>query len=373
MKMQTVYTFFFFTLACTLMLLLTGYSGGPAALLGAGFTGAPGDMPNTCGAAACHGDNAFGDITIELTSQGSEVTYSFAAPTPIEVTVTAASGMPSGYGFQLIALNEDDSPLDVTYTNLSANAKESVTGSGRKYLEHDDISDSNVFTFDFEPNSVSGSKIRFHVAATAVNRALGNGGDSGSVGFTFEAEEEALAVELTSFTGTRTRGGIELNWRTETEQDNDYFVVEHTTNGTDFSPLKTLSGAGTSQERNNYTYMHDTPVNGTNYYRLSMMDFAGKVTYSNVVVQKFYTFGTVNVYPQPAAEYATIYVDSDIIESGFVSVYDMTGRLVLNKDIDVETGENLIDLDCSQWIPGNYLIKLTGKQLGEEVLQFMKR
>ncbi len=371
MKMQTIYTFFFFSLACTLMLLLTGYSGGPAALLGVGFTGAPGDMPNTCGATTCHGDNAFGDITIVLTSQASEPTYSFAAPTPIEVTVTAASGMPNGYGFQLIAMNDDDTPLDVTYSNLSDNVKESITGSGRKYLEHDDISDTNVFTFDFEPNSVSGTKIKFHVAATAVNRALGNGGDSGSIGFTFEAEEEALAVELSSFTATRARSGIELNWKTETEQDNDYFMVEHATNGMDFRGLKTIAGAGTSQERNSYTYVHSTPMEGTNYYRLSMVDFAGKVTYSDVVVEKFYNFDT-HVYPQPAMANATIYIDSAIEERSILSVYDMVGQLVATQDVNIQIGGNLIDLDCNRWTPGNYVITLEGKQLSE-VLQFAKQ
>jgi len=42
-----------------------------------------------------------------------------------------------------------------------------------------------------------GDTIIFHAAATAVDRALGNGGDSGSAGFTFIAAEVPLAVELT--------------------------------------------------------------------------------------------------------------------------------------------------------------------------------
>jgi len=373
MKMQTVYTFFFFSLACALMLLFTGYSGGPAATLGVGYTGAPGDdMTFTC--ATCHNANAFGEVMVELTSDGSEVTYSAATSTPVKLTVTAASGMPSGYGIQLIALNEDDTPLDVTYSNLSTNLKESITGNGRKYLEHNGISDTNVFTFDFDINSAVGDTIIFHAAATAVDRALGNGGDSGSAGFTFIAAEVPLAVELTNFTATRTRAGIELNWRTETEQDNDYFVVEHATNGTDFSPLKTLGGAGTSQERNSYTYMHNRPTEGTNYYRLSIVDFDGKVTYSNVVVEKYYTSGmTINVYPQPAVAHSTVYIASATKQSAVLDVYDITGRLVETKNIQVEIGENLIDLDCSLWIPGNYLITLNGKQLNEEVLKFVKQ
>jgi len=36
------------------------------------------------------------------------------------------------------------------------------------------------------------------------------------------------------------------------------------------------------------------------------VDFDGKVTYSNVVVEKYYTSGmTINVYPQPAVAHST--------------------------------------------------------------------
>jgi len=371
MKLRIVYTFFFVLLACPLMLLFTGYSSGPASIDGIGYTGAPGDAVLTCG--SCHASNAFGAVAVAVaTTEGGEPTYSLTDMTSIEVTVTAAMGMPSGYGFQLIALNGDDTPLDVTYMNLSDNLKETVVSTNRKYLEHNAISTSNTFTFDFRPNAVTDTQIRFHIAAIAADGAAGNVGDSGSEGFTFVLEEKPLAVELSDFSATRTRGGIELNWATETEQDNDYFAVEHATNGLDFSTLKTIAGAGTSQARNSYAYMHDAPMNGTNYYRLRAVEFSGKETYSDVLVEKFYTFGgTITAYPQPAAAQAKIYVDSPVEELGALSVYDLSGRLVFTKDVAIEVGENLLDLDCSNWTPANYVITLCGEQFGEEILKFV--
>lgn len=373
MKLRIIYTFFFVLLTCLLMLLFTGYSSGPAFFNSTGYTGAPDDDALTCG--SCHNANAFGAVTVTLaTTEGEEATYSQINPTSIEVTVAAAMGMPSGYGFQLIAFNMDDTPLDVTYSNLSANMQETVVASnGRKYLEHNAASASNTFTFDFQPNAVTGTQIRFHIAANAVNGAAGNGGDSGSGGLVFTLEEKALAVQLSDFDATRTRGGIELNWATETEEDNDYFAVEYSTNGVDFSTLKTIAGAGTSQERNSYAYMHDTPANGTNYYRLSMVEFSGKTTYSDVLVEKFYTpfGGTIAAYPQPAATQAKISVSAAVEEAGTLSVYDFAGRLIFAKDINIEVGENLIDLDCSQWTPANYVITLCGEQFKDEVLRFV--
>ena len=373
MRLSTIYTIFYSLLAFSLIGLFSGYSFGPAATVGMGYTGAAGDAALTCG--SCHSANAFGAINISMTSQGNPPSYSLLNPTPIEITVTAASGMPAGYGIQLIAMNVDDIPLDVTYTNLSANLKESVTPSGRKYLEHNGVDATNTFTFDFQPNALSNlaPEIKFHVAATAVNGAAGNGGDSGSSGVVFTVRDKALAVQLANFTATSVREGIQLNWTTETEENNEYFAVEHSTDGIDFNTLKTINGAGTTQERQTYTYTHDAPVNGTNYYRLRIVEFDGKTTYSDVVVEKFYTFGTITAFPQPADQYATIYVNASIDESAMLQVHDIAGRTVHTQSISLASGENLIEMDCSAWVSGHYIITVAGEQFGEEITRFVVR
>ena len=192
MRLIPIYSIFFSLLAITFGGLFLGYSGGPASIGGNGYTGAPGDAVQVCG--TCHGDNTFGMSIVTMTSQGNVPTFDLANPTPVEITVNAPMGTPAGYGFQLIALNTDDTPLDVTYTNISANAKETVTGSGRKYLEQSGTSVSNTFTFDFQPNSVIGTEIKFYVVGNAVNGNGGTSGDSGSQSFVFSVEEISLAV-----------------------------------------------------------------------------------------------------------------------------------------------------------------------------------
>lgn len=374
MRLTTIYSIFFSLLAFALISLFSGYSFGPAATVGMGYTGAPGDVSGTtCG--TCHNAGAFGAVNITMTSEGNLPSYSLLNPTPIEITVLAASGMPAGYGVQLIALNVDDAPLDVTYSNLSDNLKETTTPSGRKYLEHNGVGTNNSFTFDFQPNGLTNlvPEIKFYVAATAVNGAAGNGGDSGSEGFMFTLKDKALAVELINFTATRVRDGVQLDWTTETEQDNEYFAVEHSTNGLDFTTLKNIGGAGTTQERHTYAYLHDTPANGTNYYRLRMIEFSGKTTYSDVVVEKFYAFGTITAFPQPAAEHATIYLNTDVNESATLQVHDFMGRMIHTENVTLTSGENLIDMNCSQWASGHYVIRISGAQLGEEVTRFTVR
>ncbi|MBR4115005.1 MAG: hypothetical protein IKK40_03260 [Bacteroidales bacterium] len=44
-----------------------------------------------------------------------------------------------------------------------------------------------------------------------------------------------LPIELTSFTATATNNGFVFNWITASEENNDYFTLEYSINGVDFT------------------------------------------------------------------------------------------------------------------------------------------
>jgi len=202
-----------------------------------------------------------------------------------------------------------------------------------------------------------------------------NTGDSGSPGFVDTYTKVTLApVTLSEFSGTLTERGIQLDWNTETEQDNDYFDLEHSTDGVDFRSIKTITGAGTTDERQTYTYTHINPANGNNYYRLRQVDFDGKESFSEIVVVKFTSkFDEVRVFPQPASSEATIYLSSPAYESGTMTVYDINGRLIHSNNIELIEGENYLNLNCANWIAGHYVIYIQGERIGEETIHFLKK
>ena len=89
-------------------------------------------------------------------------------------------------------------------------------------------------------------------------------------------------VELTSFTARPAGKAVQLNWATATETNNDYFSIEHSTDGRSFSKIGRVSGAGTTLEEHRYAFVHPAPANGLNYYRLHQHDFDGASEYSPV-------------------------------------------------------------------------------------------
>ncbi len=64
-----------------------------------------------------------------------------------------------------------------------------------------------------------------------------------------------LPVNLISFTGRQDNDRVILKWQTATEINNDHFVVERSTNGTDFLSTATVDGRGNSSIVKNYSSM----------------------------------------------------------------------------------------------------------------------
>lgn len=97
---------------------------------------------------------------------------------------------------------------------------------------------------------------------------------------------------------------VDLEWATENEENNAFFIVQHSDDGTSFRTLDVQQGKGTSNTFTAYHFQHDTPIIGQNYYRLKQVDFDGKYVFSEVIevsIQKENAIA-VTAYPNPFVE-----------------------------------------------------------------------
>lgn len=92
-----------------------------------------------------------------------------------------------------------------------------------------------------------------------------------------------LPVELLSFKVESISNANELTWTTASETNNDYFILEHSSNGENWNEIKKISGAGNSTVENAYYTTHRDFQNGINYYRLKQVDFDGTLNTYKVV------------------------------------------------------------------------------------------
>jgi hypothetical protein len=96
--------------------------------------------------------------------------------------------------------------------------------------------------------------------------------------------EEAIPVELLSFSAQITDAGVELTWKTATETNNSGFSIERSRDENSFTQIGFVSGKGTTTEISSYNYLDTEIETGEYYYRLKQTDFDGTFKYLNVVL-----------------------------------------------------------------------------------------
>src|SRR5690606_12895557 len=96
-----------------------------------------------------------------------------------------------------------------------------------------------------------------------------------------------LPVKLIDFTATSKPGGVELNWISAAEINSDYFGVEKSTDGVNFTEIGQVEAAGNSTVTTNYTFFDGQARDGDNFYRLKMVDNDLSYSYSIVVHIRF--------------------------------------------------------------------------------------
>jgi hypothetical protein len=132
--------------------------------------------------------------------------------------------------------------------------------------------------------------------------------------------ELVLPVTLSEFSAAPHGNFVKVQWTTQSELDNDYFVVEHSLNQSDWKNIGEVDGKMFSQEKTDYLFLHREPQAGLNYYRLKQVDMNGEVIYSDVAAAEMPSSRQM-VFPNP--NQGVFYMPSGCP----FSVHDVTGRI----------------------------------------------
>ena len=141
-----------------------------------------------------------------------------------------------------------------------------------------------------------------------------------------------LPVVLTSFTSQCLNGGVQLKWQTETEINNDYFVIEKAGQNLFFEPIGEVDGAGNSSIVVNYNFTDDEYNESIVYYRLKQVDYNGEFTYSEITSSECAVNqeGELLIYPNPASNEITLSLgrSNDVELNG--QIVSVLGKNVMN-------------------------------------------
>jgi predicted outer membrane repeat protein len=218
-----------------------------------------------------------------------------------------------------------------------------------------------------------------------ITEVNGNTGQNQFSNLPLSGDASPLPVEMASFDGTTTEAGVQLRWKTASEQNNAGFrilrkagpVLEGGGRGTGepsrrddptegWQTIGRRAGAGTTREVQTYQFTdEDVPYAADSVsYRLKQVDTDGTASFTEPVTvarsgpEALELLGTA---PNPARQRTTVRYAVPEGTGGDVRMrlYDVLGRRVRTVRAEAASGRHELQLDTSGLAGGVYFLRLT--------------
>jgi len=187
-----------------------------------------------------------------------------------------------------------------------------------------------------------------------------------------------LPTELTTFKGTADGCEVTLLWKTASETNSDYVMIQRSPNGVNFADVGRITAAGNSSSMQTYDYVDESVIRQENYYRLKFVDNDGTHKYSDIIQVKAdckrISGDILDVYPNPVIANNDVYLrmTSGTNEIADVVVLDISGKIVFQDKFELEEGINVFNFPTNTLATGTYFVRLEGSNWHSTAQKFVK-
>jgi hypothetical protein len=182
-------------------------------------------------------------------------------------------------------------------------------------------------------------------------------------------QSTALPVVLVQFLATRNDdGSVKVSWATSQEQNSSHYDVERSSDQSAWTALGTVKAKGYSSTTTNYTFTDKSPLDGTGYYRLKMVDLDAKFTHSKTVsVTADKNSVPLVIYNNPFTDQIRLKVNVSRLQNLVLTVSDMLGRTYINQSYQAQPGDNFVNLQPNAGGSGMYILRIQGDSYDQMV------
>jgi len=287
-------------------------------------------------------------------------------PTPTNTT-TPQGPVAAAAGWNQMVDNRAGTDVSVTYGGQTFDKRMIITFNQLSGL--DNLTIPTVFTavaqvtyWTLGSTAPEGGYITAEDGTTVPQNSLSS--DGGLTSYNFLSPDLNTPVALGSgtlpvlFTKVEAKcnnNGALVSWSTPAEFNSDYFELQHSSNGNDWTGVKILKAAGTSSA--SHTYQVTDFAGGVQYYRIKGVDKDGQFVYTAVMKSNCSVPDiTVNIYPVPAKDLLNIVIGSKKYLKTKLLIVDGSGKLVRTVNTTFVTGNNSLQVDLKGLPSGDYLL-----------------
>lgn len=151
---------------------------------------------------------------------------------------------------------------------------------------------------------------------------------------------------------------VKLTWSTLSEINNESFTIVRSKDLARWDDVGEVSGNGNSRKRLEYSFIDQSPLSSTSYYRLRQCDYDGSCNLSSIAVVEVEgsLSGQLKIYPNPSDGRVNILTDAEI---EWIRVYTIEGQFIK------EFTGNKTTLSLEDGNSGTYLLQI--KMIGFEI------
>ncbi|MFT3908238.1 MAG: DUF11 domain-containing protein [Ferruginibacter sp.] len=328
---------------------------------------------------------------------------------PNEELTYVLSGSNTGTGVALNTIVIDTIPANVSYvpntleivngaggpTGLKTDAADADqalagTANGREYVKFFvGVGATGTHGGQLGLASDGGFIVRFKVLAGAIPGSIINTARvyaNSVAGDVFTDDGTAIIgdnggpvpVTLLSFQATLDNMKGLVRWTTSSELNNDYFVLERSTDGVHFQPRYRVPGNGSTSLVHTYQYSDALNVNDhIYYYRLKIVGLDGKYGFSKIIALK--TDGSLNangafVFANPFNHDIKISLNNGTDEIATFRFISIEGKEMLTRKIPLSSGDNIVVLTgLDNLSAGSYFLEIIRAGFPKIVKQVIKQ
>jgi hypothetical protein len=185
-----------------------------------------------------------------------------------------------------------------------------------------------------------------------------------------------LPIELKSLDAALDGSKAIVSWTTASEVNNDYFTIERSTNGTDYTNIGHMPGSGNSTVDKHYSFTDDHPALSYNYYRLKQTDYDGTTkTYGPVYVKLNKIgaeFAIHDAGPNPFNDKLKINFTAEKNCTVYYYLVNSAGAVVRSETILATEGENDFELTGLEAIPSGIYFAIIANGSDKKVVKVLK-
>lgn len=196
--------------------------------------------------------------------------------------------------------------------------------------------------------------------AAAANRFSMASADNWGVVSILITPTVALPGTWKSFTLNREGANVKATWVTASEINNDYFIVQRSKDGIQFTDISNVKGAGNTTYDTEYNSNDETDIYSSYYYRVKQVDYDGKYDYSEIEFLKGKKMEEpLLVYPTVVIDHVNFKMASISEQENYkIKTMDSSGKLIIEKNIQGSDLLNSSEVNTTEYVSGTYFVIL---------------